>query len=149
MSGLRLNPVQECRAGDRSYAREMQQKVVEDVIVKVRYCWVRVYCWGHRKDVCLESTVGRGGEVYLICICVIWYRAGIYSCHQQCMYWAPPPLSLASAMAGHCQYLRKADLGIPETINIQPWLWVASPRKTKTKTGTMRFCCYWFFIKCV
>ena len=31
MSGLRLIPEQERRAGDRSYTKEMQQKVVEGV----------------------------------------------------------------------------------------------------------------------
>lgn len=45
-SGLGPIPEQEHRAGDRSYTREMQQKVVEGVIVKVRYFWVRICSCG-------------------------------------------------------------------------------------------------------
>lgn len=69
-SGLGLIPEQECRAGDRSYAREMQQKVVESAMVSVGYCWVRVRCRGGRKDVCawrvrLEGVEKHTWSVYV------------------------------------------------------------------------------------
>lgn len=70
------------------------------VCLLVRYCWVRVCYWC--MDMCLESTAGRDGEAYLICICVVWYRAGIYSCHKQYMHWEPLSFPLPSVMAGHC-----------------------------------------------
>lgn len=122
-------PDQECRAGDRSYTMEMQKKkVIEGVIVKVWYGWVSVHCWGEHKDVYLESTIGRGGQEYLI---YVYVSSGTYSCHQQYMYWAPLSLPIASPMANHCRYSRKVGLGIPETIYVQPWLWVVSTRRKK------------------
>lgn len=71
-----------------------------NVCLLVRYCWVRVSYW--RKDMSSESTVEKDGEAYLICVCVIWYRAGIYSCHKQYMYWEPLSFPLPSVMAGYC-----------------------------------------------